>query len=388
MPVGSFQVEVIDSLDQSQTKIELTIAISDVSDTTAVIRESVGEAKTLKYGHSYDIVGMSSADIDVSIPSSLSFFVPNLPHFESISVSPTHSALQSSSPLSGSNFVGSYAVKLNSGFSFVIAASSPTQAASSEVLLGCLNNHIHLITVSLVFGEAWSIARHSTKADRADIICEFSFNRLDTLLWREESTMFIHTNHDFRQDDRSFSNGGNHEPTLTIPSSVSMGDEKGMVVVRDATLDIVDVGVDIESTLSSFIFLSAIDSTIVLKDGSFSGHPSVNSPLTNDDEEEENDVCGWSSGILQLDNSSTKITFTVLSNLSQGAVNMKGGTLKIDTSTFHDNIPTISSFLSARRNIHCSENGLIEIGSLNGEMEQATRNRDSSRRKTAQSHRR
>ncbi|KAK2940720.1 hypothetical protein BLNAU_24368 [Blattamonas nauphoetae] len=44
----------------------------------------------------------------------------------------------------------------------------------------------------------------------------------------------------------------------------------------------------------------------------------------------------------------------------------EGGILKIDTSSFHDNIPTISSFPSARRNIHCSENGLIEIGSLNG----------------------
>ncbi|KAK2944088.1 hypothetical protein BLNAU_21005 [Blattamonas nauphoetae] len=405
MPVGSFQVEVIDSLDQSQTKIELTIAISDVSDTTAVIRESVGEAKTLKYGHSYDIVGMSSADIDVSIPSSLSFFVPNLPHFESISVSPNTLGTAILVSFSGSNFVGSYAVKLNSGFSFVIAASSPTQAASSEVLLGWsdglpFNTQFPVSTITYTSSPSPSFSvKPGLSLDTPPKPTELTLfvNSLST-----DSTRFcggksrpcssfdpawvIVKGIDVKRATLSiidsaslstpitisdkmivlFSNGGNHEPTLTIPSSVSMGDEKGMVVVRDATLDIVDVGVDIESTLSSFIFLSAIDSTIVLKDGSFSGHPSVNSPLTNDDEEEENDVCGWSSGILQLDNSSTKITFTVLSNLSQGAVNMKGGTLKIDTSTFHDNIPTISSFLSARRNIHCSENGLIEIGSLNG----------------------
>ncbi|KAK2957905.1 hypothetical protein BLNAU_7081 [Blattamonas nauphoetae] len=384
--------------------LELTLIILSVSDTTSEIRESVGDAKKLKYGHSYEIVGMSNSDIVVSIPSSLTFFVPTPSHFESISVSPNTLGTTIVVSFSGSNLAGSYAVTLNSSFSFVVTATSATRTTSSEILLGWSDG----LPFNTSFSPS-SITSTSSPTSPISVNPDISF---DTPPKPTELTLFVNSlstdstrfcgeksrpcssfdaawvivkGIDVKRATLSiidaaslnapitisekmivlFSNGGNKEPTLRITSSASMGDRKGMVVVRDATLDIDDVDVVIESTVSSFVFLSAIDSTILVKDGSFSGHPSANSPITNDDEKKEKDVCCWLSGILQIENSSTKLSFSVLSNLSQGAINMNGGSLTIEGGIFHDNIPAISSF-PTRRNIHCSENGSIEVGSLNG----------------------
>ncbi|KAK2955417.1 hypothetical protein BLNAU_9645 [Blattamonas nauphoetae] len=405
MPVGSFTIEIIDSLDQSQTKIELTLDILSVSDATAVIRESVGEGEQLLYGHSYTVVGMSSIDIDVSISSSLALFVPTPSHFESISFSANTLGTSLIVSFSGSNLAGSYAVTLNSGFTFVIAASSPTQAASSAILLGWPD--------ALPFSSSIPILSITSTSSPTSPISIKPALSLDTPPKPTELTLFVNSlstdstrfcgekiqpcstfdpawvivkgidvkratlaiidsaslNAPITISDKMvvlFSNGGNKEPKLTIPSSATMEEKKGMVVVSDATLDIVDVDVVIESTLTSFVFLSAFNSDILVKDGSISGRPSANSPIANDDGEEENKICSWSSGILQIENSSTTISFSVLKNLSQGAINMKGGDLTIETSSFHDNTPTLPSFPTARRNIHCSDNGSIEIGSLNG----------------------
>ncbi|KAK2953838.1 hypothetical protein BLNAU_11241 [Blattamonas nauphoetae] len=153
--------------------------------------------------------------------------------------------------------------------------------------------------------------------------------------------------------------GTSTEPTLTIPSSISMG-EKGMISVSSGLFEIRDVDVVIESIVPSFVLLSAIDSTIVLRDGSIVGVKTRNE--SNSDEV----LCEWETGILQLSNCTTNITDTVLSHLLQGAINMKGGSLSIVSSTIFDNSPDISSFPSFRQNIRCSESGEIEIGSLHG----------------------
>ncbi|KAK2940252.1 hypothetical protein BLNAU_24836 [Blattamonas nauphoetae] len=153
--------------------------------------------------------------------------------------------------------------------------------------------------------------------------------------------------------------GTSTEPTLTIPSSASMG-ENGMISISSGLFEIRDVDVVIESIDPSFVLLSGIDSTIVLRDGSIVGVKTRNS--LNSDEV----CCEWETGVLQLSNCTTNITETVLSRISQGVVNMRSGTLRIVSSTFFDNSPAISSFPSTRQNIRCSENGEIEIGSLHG----------------------
>ncbi|KAK2942691.1 hypothetical protein BLNAU_22388 [Blattamonas nauphoetae] len=158
------------------------------------------------------------------------------------------------------------------------------------------------------------------------------------------------------------------EPTLRIPSSALMG-ESGMIVVSsDGLFELRDVDVVIESTQHSFVFLFASNSTLIIKDGSFVG-PSNSTPSTlneDDDDDADSSVCCWETGIMQLDNCSTRVDFTKFSSLQQGGINMKGGNLSIQTSAFSGNTPNPDLASAARRNVRCSEEGSVDIKTLSG----------------------
>ncbi|KAK2944482.1 hypothetical protein BLNAU_20579 [Blattamonas nauphoetae] len=158
------------------------------------------------------------------------------------------------------------------------------------------------------------------------------------------------------------SNFGNVDPSLRIPSSACDHVESGMIVVSSSILEIRDVDIVMNSLSPSFVLLSAMNSNLTLKEGSFVGPQST--PSSND--ELSNEICSWTSGIVQLDNCTTSISDMKLTHLSFGAINMRNGSLEVVTSSFHANSPNLPSYPSLRRNIHCSDGGHIEIGSLTG----------------------
>ncbi|KAK2960823.1 hypothetical protein BLNAU_4220 [Blattamonas nauphoetae] len=161
-------------------------------------------------------------------------------------------------------------------------------------------------------------------------------------------------------------NGTSSEPKLNVSSLTSQpaDEDNTMITVKDSFLELLNVDVVLASLSQSFVFVSASDSTIVFRDGSFLG--STSPPTSTQNEADSENLCSWSSGIIQIADCTTSITNTQLTHLVFGAVNMKGGDLTIQTTTFSDNSPSNSSFPSASRNIHCSENGKIEIVSQNG----------------------
>ncbi|KAK2943888.1 hypothetical protein BLNAU_21191 [Blattamonas nauphoetae] len=92
-------------------------------------------------------------------------------------------------------------------------------------------------------------------------------------------------------------NGTSSEPSLIVPSSFSL-DSLSAVIVVDASgfLELRNVDVWLESSDPSFVFISATQATIILREGIITGPKS--SPTQN--EEETEDVCSWTSGVLQL----------------------------------------------------------------------------------------
>ncbi|KAK2940906.1 hypothetical protein BLNAU_24185 [Blattamonas nauphoetae] len=105
--------------------------------------------------------------------------------------------------------------------------------------------------------------------------------------------------------------------------------ETAMIEISSGLFEIRDVDVVIESIVPSFVLLSAIDSTIILRDGSIVG------VKTRNDSNSDELRCEWGTGALRLSNCTTNVTDTVL--------------LPID-STEHSVL----------------RKGEIEIGSLNG----------------------
>ncbi|KAK2944715.1 hypothetical protein BLNAU_20351 [Blattamonas nauphoetae] len=153
-------------------------------------------------------------------------------------------------------------------------------------------------------------------------------------------------------------NGMNFPPIIRVPATASHSDGSGLITVSEGRLELKNVEVAIESTSDLFVFLFGVNASIVIETCTLDG---VNIPVSVSNSA---DICEWTSGIIQLDNCSSKIDWTKFHELPQGALNMKGGTITIDSSVFRDNTPNFSSFPSVRRNILCSGEGEVNIGTL------------------------
>ncbi|KAK2948763.1 hypothetical protein BLNAU_16298 [Blattamonas nauphoetae] len=161
--------------------------------------------------------------------------------------------------------------------------------------------------------------------------------------------------------------GRSTNPALFLsPSSSSSSklDGEGMVEVTGGHLWIRQVDV-VLSNSPSLIFIRMVGGHLMLKTCSLT---STSPRLSNSDAS----ICLWKGGAIVLEDATTSISSSTFSELPFGAININGGNLTIDSTTFRENSPNHSSFPSARRNIRCSGEGTLMIGSLSGGDGQAT----------------
>ncbi|KAK2958216.1 hypothetical protein BLNAU_6920 [Blattamonas nauphoetae] len=167
----------------------------------------------------------------------------------------------------------------------------------------------------------------------------------------------------------SFERGGIEEPTLLIPSSASSssslsGESAGSGLIRmvGGKFELRDVDVNITVSSSSFVFVSVVDGTLMIRDSCLF----ISSSPTSHQSNSQESLCSWKSGVISVLNTSTEITRTVLHSLWFGGIVMSGGSMTVESTTFRDNSPGDSGFPSCRWNIECSEEGSIVVGSLSG----------------------
>ncbi|KAH7815449.1 uncharacterized protein MONOS_5695 [Monocercomonoides exilis] len=80
---------------------------------------------------------------------------------------------------------------------------------------------------------------------------------------------------------------------------------------------------------------------------------------------EEMDVpCGWSSSQIHLKECIALLKSTEISYSAQGALSISGGDVQLSDIFFTGNNPEIPLFPSARRNIHCENEGRLNVESL------------------------
>ncbi|KAK2946692.1 hypothetical protein BLNAU_18364 [Blattamonas nauphoetae] len=148
-------------------------------------------------------------------------------------------------------------------------------------------------------------------------------------------------------------------PVITIPADASIASHGAMVVVSNGVFVLNKVRLQINPAALSFVYLSGDGAEIEIVDVSYVGEDST---LSNNDDADIDELCEWTTGIIQLVNCETTITNSILNYLPQGAINMINGTLSITSSIFLGNSPRHSLFPSSRRNIHCLEEGDITVG--------------------------
>ncbi|KAK2961635.1 hypothetical protein BLNAU_3433 [Blattamonas nauphoetae] len=158
--------------------------------------------------------------------------------------------------------------------------------------------------------------------------------------------------------------GGLARPSLIVPSTFS---SNPLVVLSVSNASLALTGVD------ALIHTSSLDLKLVsVSSGSFgfsNGAISFDSSSTANSGivDSNSDLCSWTTGTIELVNSTALFRSCNLKNLAQGAIMQSGGTLTLEEVYFLSNGPTNSHFPSARRNVMCRSGGEVSVGVLRGD---------------------
>ncbi|KAK2955074.1 hypothetical protein BLNAU_10005 [Blattamonas nauphoetae] len=323
------------------------------------------EANSLVFGETYSISSAHRDGTAIHVNSDLSLKIPNEPKVKGASFS-FPSSLHTSCivTLSGSDLdlQGSYSVALVDGPSFTILFNAESKVNSPPLLIGLQD--------TLQFDTNYTLKSITNVEPERDTVL------LDDPVWFKTGvrptnmTLYVDEN---AVSDRLFC-GETVSPCTTV--------DIAWKIAEDLLISKVELKVMNSTTQSTSLVIPSNGFLILSKDqltgptlripsaasmGERKGICSiVGSAQTSNGQEYPEDMCSWESGILQVVNSSTTITSSLLTHLSQGAINMEGGHLSILVGTFTSNTPINSVFPSFRRNIHCSNTGNITIENLNG----------------------
>ncbi|KAK2958407.1 hypothetical protein BLNAU_6677 [Blattamonas nauphoetae] len=80
-----------------------------------------------------------------------------------------------------------------------------------------------------------------------------------------------------------------------------------------------------------------------------------------------NDLCSWTTGTIEIVNSTAVFKSCSLKNLAPGAIMQSGGKVTLEEVNFLSNGPSNKEFPSARRNVMCSSDGTLIVGGLTGD---------------------
>ncbi|KAK2940875.1 hypothetical protein BLNAU_24220 [Blattamonas nauphoetae] len=148
-------------------------------------------------------------------------------------------------------------------------------------------------------------------------------------------------------------------PSLIVPSTFS-SNPLVVISVSNASLSLTDVDALIHCSSLDLKLVRVSSGFFVFDKGSITYTPSsttnANTRISN------SDLCSWTTGVIELVNSTSDISFCSFTNLKQGAILQRGGFLYLQSVFFLSDEPINDDFPSARRNVICSEDGMLMIG--------------------------
>ncbi|KAH7824441.1 uncharacterized protein MONOS_15105 [Monocercomonoides exilis] len=80
----------------------------------------------------------------------------------------------------------------------------------------------------------------------------------------------------------------------------------------------------------------------------------------------EEEICRWNGSVVDVAKSSAMLKDTTILNSPEGGITTSGGNVKIEKGEFLNNNPSIEGYPSLRRNIICSDSGILNVMSLKG----------------------
>ncbi|KAK2963430.1 hypothetical protein BLNAU_1472 [Blattamonas nauphoetae] len=398
LPAGECTMSFVDSLGSTQN-LSHTFEPGSPLMFSCAIDGFAGSA--IEFGSTYTISTVELNGLEIVINAKTQFTVPSPSVFSSAELT-FHNSLSTSCVLTvtGSNFVPDedFVVSLTPTCTIPIRFSTPSSGRTGAMGVGWIG--------SLRFGEEYRITSIESDSGRDVVVMSEPFvlpplqRPFEVILSVDssssDSSLFCglptdpcssldvgweiirkgrHDRSSLRVIDSAalsssmsvpkgshvmVSNGTSIKSTFHVPSHAASVSGEGLISVSSAFFDLLNLHVLIEHHSPTFCLLLCVDSTIELDNIQLS--VSQSTPVGNHDAFE----CRWEHGAIQLRNCSTEISNSKLTHLSQGAIQMSHGHLSIDLCSFHDNSPNHADFPSLRRNVRCSEGGVVEVGSLAG----------------------
>ncbi|KAK2955668.1 hypothetical protein BLNAU_9358 [Blattamonas nauphoetae] len=397
-PLGSIWVSVGDTFWESSTMRKISETLCEAT----FLVSPEGDGTHLKYKGEYTVCLKPDEPSSLLVDSGITVHIPAPPRITEVKFSFTNSlGTGCIAILTGTDLVvgTEYSVKLNTSHTFSIVVKSSTLAESSEMLIGfegalAYSADILIDSVEPTDEESGDVLIPSpsfigqtqarpnvneifvdTETGNNDWTCGNSSRPCSTMdaAWKIMRTLDISQPTFSLLKGTSLSsqmtiesgmsvlmqNGSHREPSLNIPSSAAESATSALIVVSSAFLNIQNIDIVVGSSNPSFVLISASSSEMILKDGLIT----ITSSTTESRNEME-ELCLWTTGLIELIDTELNVTNNELFNISQGAIRMKGGRLNIQGSIFKDNSPNDQDFPSARRNVACSESGIVHVGSL------------------------
>ncbi|KAH7822098.1 uncharacterized protein MONOS_15737 [Monocercomonoides exilis] len=78
------------------------------------------------------------------------------------------------------------------------------------------------------------------------------------------------------------------------------------------------------------------------------------------------EICKWNGSLVDVAKSNVRMKDTTMCNSKVGGLSVRGGSVEIEDCKFENNNPSIEKYLSIRRNILCSDSGMVNVVSLKG----------------------
>ncbi|KAH7825184.1 uncharacterized protein MONOS_2003 [Monocercomonoides exilis] len=82
--------------------------------------------------------------------------------------------------------------------------------------------------------------------------------------------------------------------------------------------------------------------------------------------EHDCNICWWNGSSVEFSGTTAQMKDTEITNSSKGGITMNGGNVNIEKGEFLNNNPSIEGYPSMRRNIICSDSGVLNVMSLKG----------------------
>ncbi|KAK2955709.1 hypothetical protein BLNAU_9399 [Blattamonas nauphoetae] len=329
-----------------------------VNSTHAKAEFNVDETQSpshIKYHTEYQVVQMGDASSGFLVNEDVLILVPDRPLVKTVELS--YNTIKTALVV---HFLGTnlrldktYTITLNSSDTLTAVFNASSQSSTETLAIGWPD--------TLQYGSTYTITSIICKNDGSDVI---SFDN-GVLFTVDDKPLKITMNCDSISPDVSILCGEADKMCQTLDSAWIVAGTRfsrpTFALLDKTTLSrtlVVPTGSHV-----MFVNGSSSEPTLTVHSGSSSADGTAMITLT-EAMKERLMMCAAGTQDIELIDCTTEVHSNEFHHLAHGAVNMKGGKLSIRTSSFDNNIPPSFLFPSARRNIHCSGDGEIEVGSL------------------------